>query len=181
MNLLRAFDPALYDLCEPYRVTDEALMPEEYRFPDGRYTHDDWFFGKNILRKDCAYRVPLPFKVIEGPHHEEWIPFAEDYPMSPDTQTKRMDVWTVNGVVKDVLHVLADYGDHGLVKYAAFISGEWRHVFTKYTGLWFGKRLSWYWGLHQDLCVSWRADLSTRSDLMAWFPEVACSWVKEPA
>lgn len=33
MNLLRAFSPKVFDLCSvaPYLVTDEALMPEEYR------------------------------------------------------------------------------------------------------------------------------------------------------
>ena len=180
VNFFRALDPKLFDLIQPYAVKDDGLMPEEYRFsnPKGRPYHDDWFFGKKVRRMDCAYRVPLPFKVISGPHHKSWMVFDPAYPMSPGAETKMLEVWT-GREHKTCLHVLTDRGDHGLVKYAAFINGEWRHVFTKYTGLWFGKRLSWYWGLHQDNTVSFHDDGSLRSDLMTWFPEVACSWVKE--
>lgn len=146
-------------------------MPEEYRAPDGRFLHDDWAIGKNIKRIDCAYRVPLPFRVKSGPFHRDWMLFEPAYPVSPDAPVEWRD---------GLMYVLTDRGDHGLVTYEAFISGEWRTVFRKYTGLWFGKRLSWYWGLHQDNHVSPpTADRGIRSDLMCWLPEVACSWVKE--
>ena len=46
MNLLRAFSPEVFDLCESYRVTDEALMPEEYRAPNGRWKHPTMSWNK---------------------------------------------------------------------------------------------------------------------------------------
>jgi len=167
--IARALDPKLYDLIQPYRVRDEALMPEEYR-EGHRPLHDDWAMFKSVRRMDCAYRVSLPFKVISGAFHRDWMLFDPAYPMSPGMETK---------VENGLTYVLTDRGDYGIVKYAAFIRGEWRHVFTKYTGKWFGKRLSWYKGLHQDNTVSFHGDGSLRSDLMCWFPEIACSWIPE--
>jgi hypothetical protein len=78
-------------------------------------------------------------------------------------------------------HALVQYAGYGLAHYSAFIGGEWvPNVFTKYTGKWFGKRLSWYKGLHQDLHVSPPdANGVIRSDLMVWWPEFACSFVRE--
>jgi hypothetical protein len=165
-------DPSLYDSIQKYRVVDDAMMPEEYRFsnPKGRPYHDDWFFGKKIRRMDCAYRIPLPFKVIGGSFRREFMLFDPSYPLAPGMETK-----TENGLT----YVLTDRGNYGLVTYAAFIDGEWKSCFQRYTGKWFGKRLSWYHGLHQDNTVSIRPDGSIRSDLMCWFPELACSWVKE--
>lgn len=80
------------------------------------------------------------------------------------------------------MYVNTDRGNYGLVTYAAFIGGEWREVFKKYTGKWFGKRLSWYKGLHQDNHVSpphVTPSGKIESDLMCWFPELAMSWVTE--
>ena len=177
MNFLRAFDPKLYDLLQPYAVKDDALMPEEYRFsnPKGRPYHDDWFIGKSVRRMDCAYRVPLPFKVVAGNFRREWMLFDPSYPLSPGMETKIEDGLT---------YVLTDRGDYGLVTYAAFIGGEWRPVFKKYTRSfdWFGirKRISSYWGAHQDNHVSPpNAKGEIRSDLMVWFPELAASIVTE--
>lgn len=169
----RALDPKLYDLIQPYRVKDDALMPEEYRAsnPKGRPLHDDWALFKSVRRMDCAYRVPLPFKVTKGSFRQEWMLFDPSYPMSPDVETKVEDGLT---------YVLTDRGDYGLVEYSAFIGGRWRPVFWKYTRVILGKRLSWYKGLHQDNHVSPpSAPSGFRSDLMCWFPELACSWVKE--
>lgn len=172
--LARFLDRSLYDAIQSYRVKDESLMPWAYQTanPDGRPLHNDWAVFKSVRRIDCAYRVPLPFKVTSGPSHKEWMLFDPSYPMSPDCESK---------IVDGLTYVLTDRGDHGLVTYAAFINGEWRDVLKKYTGLRFGKRLSWYKGLHQDNHVSLPdfASGEIRSDLMCWFPEMAMSWVKE--
>lgn len=179
----RAFDPQLYDELRPYRVKDEALMPEEYRYPNGRWRQDDQVFFKDQPRKLKAYRVPQPFRIVSGSKTQDWLLFDRAYPLSPDTQTKT-ETWVrpEDGKVFELFYVLADRGGYGLVEYEAFINGRWRSVFKKYTDLWLGKRLSWYKGLHQDQHVSppW-APSGFRPDLMCWFPEVACSWVKEPA
>ncbi len=165
------FNPWIYRLIQSYRVTDEALMPEEYRYPTGRYLHDDWAIFKSVRRRECAYRVPLPYRGKSGSFHTEWMLFDPAYPLSPGVETK-----TVDGL----LYVLTDRADYGFNSYEAFINGEWRVVFWKYTGIWFGKRLSWYYGLHQDNHVSApTATRGIRSDLMCWFPETAASWVKE--
>lgn len=180
MNLLRALDPKLYDLLQPYRATEEQ-MPWAYRHanPKGRPYHDDWAFGKNIRRIDCAYRVPLPFKVTGGSFRKEWLLWNDNYPLSPDTPKEYRTIIRPHGTFT-LPFVLTDRGNYGLVTYSAFIAGEWRVVFKKYTGKWFGKRLSWYVGLHQDNHVSEPdANGITRSDLMTWFPEVACSYVTE--
>ena len=171
--IARALDPELYEAIQPYRVTDDALMPEEYRFsnPKGRPLHDDWALFKSVRRMDCAYRVPLPFKVSRGAFTREWLLFDPSYPLSPDTETK---------VEGGLTYALTDRGGYGLVTYAAFIGGSWREVFTKYTRVILGKRLSWYKGLHQDNHVSPPdANGKLRSDLMCWFPELAMSWIKE--
>jgi len=176
-TIARAIDPKLYDMIQPYRVTDDALMPEEYQFtnPKGRPLHDDWAIFKNVRRMDCAYRIPLPFKVIKGPSHKDWMTFDPAYPLSPGMEVRYDNA-------SGDMQVLTDRGEYGLVTYAGFINGEWRPCFQKYTGKWFGKRLSWYKGLHQDNNVTPSYATSTgkiRSDLMCWFPELACSWIKE--
>lgn len=174
-KLARALDPKLYDLIQPYRVKDDALMPWVYQAanPKGRPLHDDWAVFKNVRRMDCAYRVPLPFKVTGGSFRKEWMLFDPSYPLSPDMETKMVD---------GLMYVNTDRGNYGLVTYSAFINGEWREVFYKYTGMWFGKRLSWYKGLHQDNHVSPPSVTPSgklESDLMCWFPELAMSWIKE--
>ena len=183
--MFRMMSPSLFDLIQPYKVTDQALMPAEYRYPNGRYTHDDWFVFKSVLRIDCAYRVPLPYRVARGSYTKEWMLFDPAYPLSPGMQTEQR---------LDGLYVLTDRGSYGLVTYEAFVAGAWRIVFRKYTGKpllwlapyvkWMGlnldKRLSWYWGLHQDNHVSPpSAPSGFRPDLMTWYPEFAISFVKE--
>ena len=172
--LARLLDPKLYDLIQPYRVTDDALMPEEYR-EGHRPLHDDWAIFKSVRRMDCAYRVPLPFRVKRGEMRREWLLFDLSYPLSPDVPVEFRDgrPW-----------VLTDRGGYGLVVYEAFVAGQWREVFKKYTRAFTifktRYRLSWYKGLHQDNHVSPPdASGNTRSDLMTWFPEIAASFVKE--
>lgn len=177
-TLFRLLNPSLFDALQPYAVTSEDQMPEEYRFPNGRWKHDDWFIGKNIRRRDCAYRAPLPFGIKSGDFTFEWLLFDVAYPLAPGFETM-IDPFDGQFYVK------TPRGGYGLVTYTAWIGGEWRVVFRKYTRAFviFGKRyrLSWYWGLHQDNHVS-PPDSKTgkiRSDLMAWFPEFALSFIKE--
>lgn len=176
-KLFRLIDPSLYDSLQPYRVKNDALMPEEYQ-AGRRPLHDDWAILSWVRRIDCAYRVPLPFRIESGAMTKAWLLFEPGYPISPGAETM---IDPFDGQ----LYVLTDRGGYGLVVYSAFIGGQWRKVFRKYTRAFtiFGTRyrLSWYAGLHQDNHVS-PPDPKTgriRSDLMAWFPEFAMSFVKE--
>ncbi len=190
--LLSLLRPRLYRLLQEYRSTEEQ-MPWAYQKanPDGRPLHDDWGImssnpiikalqpWQKIKRIDCAYRVPLPFKITDGPCERKWILWNENYPVSRDTPAEYREYRTVNGVHR-LPHVLADYAGYGLVTFSAFLGEEWVPCFKKYTRLVGGRRLSWYAGLHQDLHVSPPDENGVmRSDLMAWFPEVAISWIKE--
>lgn len=183
MNLLRAANPRLYDLIQPYRVQHDAQMPWAYQEanPKGRPLHDDWALFKSVRRRDCAYRIPLPFRIYgDVPVEYKWIPWDVSYPTSPGTRIEFKEYRTVDGVF-NIPHALVEYAGYGRAHYSAFINGEWiPNVFTKYTGKHFGRRLSWYKGLHQDLHVS-PPDASglIRSDLMCYFPEFALSWVQE--
>lgn len=176
MNLPRLFIPIdLYKCLEPYRVV-EADMPPEYRL-GARALRDDWTLFKGTTRRECARRVPLPFKITGGdaPIIERWIRWDDNYPTAPGTHRMKGEF--------GMPHALVQYAGYGLAHYSAFIGGEWvPNVFTKYTGKWFGKRLSWYHGIHQDLNVS-PPDKNgfIRSDLMAWIEPPTASWVKEPS
>lgn len=156
----------LYNKLETYRLTNDAQMPFVYQKLHGRYLHDDWFTFKDTPRFDCARRVPIPYKIIEGICTKEWLDFDPNYPLSPDMETRR----TADGVFQ----VLTDRGGYGMVKYAAFIENEWIHVFKKYTKAYtiLGTRYrhSWYVGLHQD---------NNPQDLMCWIEPFAMSFVKE--
>lgn len=178
MNVLRAFISSdLYSRLENFLVTEEQ-MPQEYQIGH-RPLRDDWAFLKGTTRRECARRVPLPFKVIDGPSHKEWTLWDISYPLSPNHPVVLREYATDHGTFM-LPHIQVDMGDYGLVTYAAFIDNEWRQVFKKYTGKWFSKRLSWYSGLHQDLHVSPPdANGFTRSDLMAWIEPPTASWVRE--
>lgn len=158
---------ALFKALEPYRVTEEQMpWPYQVKNPEGRPLHGDWFWFKDTPRRDCARRARQPYKVIEGNFTREYIRFDPNYPLSPGVETKTED---------GIFYVLADRGGYGKVKYAAFIDGQWQHVFTKYTRAYdipfLGRyRHSWYVGLHQD--NHW-------ADLMCWIEPFAMSFVKE--
>ncbi len=195
-NILRLFNPRLYDLIQPYRVTDDRLMPWAYQEANkfGRTKHDDWGIvssnqfvkalqpWQNVRRMDCAYRIPLPFRIYGDVKIEErWILWDLGYPTAPGTRVEFREYRTAHGTFS-LPHALVEYPGYGRADYSAFIGGEWvPRVFTKYTGKYFGRRLSWYKGLHQDLHVSPPADAHglIQSDLMTYFPEFALSFVKE--
>lgn len=189
MNLLRAFDPALFDRLQPYRVTDDALMPWAYQRanPQGRPLHDDWgVMGvlpalqpwQRIPRIECAYRVPLPFKQISGATERRWLPWDISYPTVPGTLIEERVVYTSGGKYM-IPHALFDCAiGSGWSSFAAWLGGEWVPCFKQYHKRIFGRRLAYYNGLKQDVTVSVEPDGSTKSDLMAWFPEISMTWIK---
>lgn len=158
---------ALYKALDAYRVY-EVEMPWVYQIanPEGRPDHGDWTFFKETPRRNCARKVPLPYKIISGPSTKSWLDFDPAYPMPPDVESRHLD--------DGAFQVLADRGGYGLCTYAAFINGEWRPVFKKYMKQIsiFGTkyRFSWYVGLHQD--NHW-------ADLMCYIEPFAMSLVKE--
>lgn len=190
MNLLRAFNPKLWDILQPFKAK-ESEMPWAYQRanPKGRPLHDDWgVMGalpwlqpwQKIARRDCAYRVPLPFRQIEGASEKRWVLWTQDmdYPTAPGTLIQTRPIWG-NGKRYDLRHALVDVGiGEGWRTFAAFIGGAWVPCFREYHRRIFGRRFAYYNGLKQDITVSLEADGSTKSDLMAWFPEVSTSWIK---
>lgn len=185
--LLRAYNPALYDLIQPYRVTDDAFMPLAYRdIPGGRPLHDDWgVMGKlpalqpwqRIRRMDCAYRIPLPAKIIKGPYHWEWQLWDATYPLAPGFVVEDRPIWDGTRSVM-APHVFLQVSELGRTEYAGFIAGEWRPCFTRYSGRVMGRTLKYYNGLKPDVGCSFDESLNIKSDCLWWFPEISVSWTK---
>lgn len=188
-SVLRTLNPKLYDAIQAHGVKDDALMPWAYQHanPQGRPYHDDWgiISGNSVLkalqpyqkipRIDCAYRVPLPFKIIGGGKTQAWRLWDKSYPTAPDTKVEDRSI-KVNGTIQTLQHALCDEPSDGLVEFAAYIGGKWTPCFKQYKKQIFGKRFFWYSGLKQDLTVAFFGDGRLKSDLMAWFPEVSVSW-----
>jgi len=191
--VLRAFDPKLYDALRPYAVTDDALMPWAYQFanPQGRPFHNDWGIMtsnsflkalqpfQQIRRMDCAYCVPLPFKLTSGKNNPTWMLWDTSYPTSPGTQIENRDIW--DGVkTQNLPHALCDTAVEGSGRstFAAFINGAWVECFEQYCVPLWGRYFKYYRGLKQDLTVCFDENLKPKSDLMAWFPEISTSWTK---
>lgn len=178
MNILRAFNPAVFDLCESYRVTDEALMPEEYRAPNGRWKHDDWTFMRGTTRISTARRVPLPFRQDTGKCEKKWMLWDTGYPASPNLRIEVRPIWTEHGTF-NLPHALVDCAveDSGWSSFAVHIKGEWVPCKKTYRAMHFGRRLAYYsGGLKQDLTVSVNPDGSIRSDLMGWIDPPSLSY-----
>lgn len=191
-TVFRALNSSLFDAIQPYRVNDDKLMPWSYQVanPNGRPLHNDWGIMtsnpilkfiqpfQSIPRMSCAYRVPLPFKQVEGASVKQWMLWDTSYPTSPDTPIENKDIW--DGVkTQNLPHVLADcaVGD-GWSSFAVNLNGEWVKCFTQYHKVIAGKRLAYYNGLKQDITVTFDENLKVKSDLMAWFPEISTSWIK---
>lgn len=180
--MLRLFDPKVYDLCESYRVTDEALMPEEYR-QDHRPLHDDWAFLKSTTRMSTARRVPGPFKQISGASEKKWVLWDTSYPTVPGTPIELREYYTVYGAFQ-LPHALIDYAveDSGWTAFAVYLNGEWVPCFKSYRAITdsriFGKRRLAYYsgGLKFDSTCTVRPDGSIRSDQMGWFEPPTLSW-----
>lgn len=190
--ILRAYNSKIYDLIQPYKVTDDKQMPWAYQFanPNGRPLHNDWgIMSSNpilkaiqpfqkIKRMDCAYRLPLPFKQTSGIKFMKWMVWDISYPTVADTPIEDREIFTSAGRFV-YPHALVDCAGPGSATFAALINGEWVDCFKQYHDVVFGKRLSYYNGLKQDLTVGFHDDWTIKSDLMAWFPEISVSWIKE--
>jgi len=180
MNLLRVFNPEVFDRLQPYRVTDEALMPEEYRYPDGRWKHDDWFLAKDTTRRSTAYRVPLPFRGDKGTFVKKWMLWDQDYPTARGTRIETRPYTTVHGTF-NLPHALVDCAveDSGWASFSVWLEGAWFPCFKQYRAVHFGRRLAYYsGGLKSDITVSVNSDGSIRSDLMGWWDPPTCSFNK---
>lgn len=189
--ILRSFDPATYDLIQGYRVTRDEDMPWAYQFanPNGRPYHNDWGLmdtlpslqpWQRIRRMDTAYRVPLPFRCIEGSVEKRWMLWDISYPQSPDLRIENRPIW--DGVKTQTLpHALVDCAieGSGSAEFSAWINGEWRPVFTQYRRVIFGRLFAHYsGGLKADTTVTFDENFKVKSDLMCWFDPPSCSWNK---
>jgi hypothetical protein len=180
----RPINPALYDLIQPYKVTDPAQMPYVYQAanPVGRPLHDDWAVLKDTPRIVTAYRVPLPYKIEDGTacvKHQGWTLWDTSYPTVPGTSVQVLPYYTSHGYL-NLPQVLIDIQDEGECIYAVFIGGAYHDVFKKITAKIFGKELSAYEGLHCDTTVEVpdaSGHVQTPSDMMCWWPEFALSYV----
>lgn len=179
----RPINPPLYDLIQPYKVTDVAQMPWTYQAanPTGRPIHDDWAVLKDTPRIVTAYRVPLPYKIENSSacqKHQGWTVWDPSYPTVPGTDVEVMPVWTDWGTF-NLPQVLIDIQDSGACTYDVFINGKWTPVFKKFTAMIDGKKISAYEGLHCDTTVEVpdaSGHTQTPSDMMCWWPEFAFSY-----
>lgn len=193
MNLLRAFNPSLYDALQPYKVTQDSQMPFSYQFanPKGRPFHDDWgVMGKLAWaqpwqkwpRMDFAYKPPYPFRISSGLKEQNWYVLDPTVPLSPGAIVEVRPFFTVGGRY-DVPHVLIDdaVDGGGWTQYEAFIGGEWRETYRRYSKKVFGKMLKHYCGLKCDTTVVVLPDGKLQSDVMSWWAEVSMTLNKIPA
>ena len=177
LDIFRAFNPKLYDLCEPYRVTDDALMPAEYR-KGARDKHDDWAVMRSTPRIETARRVPLPFRQDSGVCEKRWMLWDTCYPATPGTLIETREYRTVGGVF-NLPHALVDcqIEGSGWASFSAWLDGRWVPCFKSYRKVIMGRLLAYYsGGLKQDLTVGFNPDWSIRSDVMGWWEPPTCSW-----
>lgn len=166
----------LYQEIQPYRITDEALMPYAYssKNPQGRPYHGDWALFKKTRRMDTAYKVPMPFRKVAGTQEPIWTAWNGSYPIAPDTQIQVRPYYTDKGETIDMPHVLTMHPvyDKGWSRQEAFINGRWQEVYYSSSRQFLGNRLTYYYGLKLDPHIT---------DCMAWFPELSGSikWVKK--
>jgi hypothetical protein len=193
MNLLRAFDPKLYDLLQPYRVTRGEDMPVAYRKASGgRWLRNDlgvmvddpssllakvqpW---QSIPRMEFFYRIPLPMRIKSGNVVKVPQIWDMNYPASPALVIEYREVRTVSGVF-NLPHAIVDQAGPGLTRWEAWLGGQWVECFWRYHKTIFGKRFSAYSGLRPDYAVGFLADWTIRPDTGAWFPDISASFVRE--
>lgn len=193
--ILRAFDPKLYDLLQPYRAK-ESEMPWAYSRsnPKGRVLSDDWGVvgtapalqpWQKIPRLDRTYRPPLPFRQSRGKGRKDWMLGDPDYPLAPGTAVNVTPyTWMLDGklVTQNLLQVQVDVAeDDGYAEFECFLDGEWRVVVKRWHKKipFTNKMLKVIWGMRQDVTASPPAVLGgpVQSDWMAWFPEWGCTLV----
>lgn len=184
--------PALYSRLQKLGHPTEEQMPWAYQVanPQGRPLHNDWGIMSNnpiltalqpyqkITRRECAYRVQLPFKCLSGPTIKKWLLWDLNYPTVPGTPIEIRPIWNGEETLH-LPHALVDVADLGATSWAVLIDGGWVECFYQYSTTFFGRRFLYYHGLKQDLTVSPpNGQDPMRSDLMAWFPEASMSLIK---
>jgi hypothetical protein len=191
--MLRIFNPSLYDAIQPYKVTDDKMMPWSYQFanPNGRPYHDDWgIMGKfswaqpwqKWKRIDFAYRIPYPFRVKSGQFRKVWYPLDPNVPLSPGAVIETKPYSTVGGTYNLPSVLIDDAIDGGgWTQYEGYIGGEWRETYRRYSKLVFGKMMKHYYGLKCDTTVSINPDGTIQSDVMSWWAEVSLTFNKVSA
>ena len=180
MNLLRLVNPRLYDLLEPYRVTDDKLMPLAYQdIPGGRPLHDDFgIMGKfgwlqpwqKIKRIDTARRVPYPFRIKSGLKAQNWYPLDPTYPLSPGAIIEAMPYRLSDEIVFNIPHILIEdaVDGGGWTVYEAWINGEWTEVYKRYSKKIGNRMFKHYQGFKCDTTVCVTTDGVIKSDVMGW-------------
>lgn len=178
---LRAFSPDVYDLIQPYKVTNDVLMPLAYQsIPGGRPLHNDWAVFQDTPRISTAYRVPLPFKCIYGDFVQKRMPWDPTYPQSPDLDIIDMEIF--NGVAQVKMpHALVDCAveGSGYAQFAVWLDGRWIPCFTQYRKTILGRLYAQYsGGLKQDVTVAFDTAGNVKSDIMGWVDPPSVSWNK---
>ena len=159
----------LVEAIRPYRVKDDALMPRAYQKanPQGRPFHNDWPWPfSKIPRMETAYRVPLPFKMVDGHSVPRWMPWQEGYPEAPEAQFRVATAglpYTREVLAHDPVPAIGQSGT-----FAAFLNGAWMPCYYASSTYLFGRRLHTNRGLKPDL---------TLGDMMAWL-EASLSYTK---
>lgn len=164
-------------LLQAYRVTDDALMPWAYQQanPQGRPFHDDWATWPftRILRRDTAFRVPLPFILVasSGPVAPRWMPWQEGYPESPGANFRASVPGSeaeARGCPREVLahDPVLPIGQAATM--AAYLNGRWVPCYRTSSSSFLGRRLHTNRGLKPDV---------TLGDFMTYL-EGSLTWTK---
>lgn len=141
-------------------------------------------------RINNAYKPPLPFRISKGPRVRNARHYDGAYPLAPGTPIFEQEIWhDFTGVAKTVVrpHFLADEVPkdyNGWTVFDAFLGGEWVECFHQYQRFFKvpftnqKRRLLIYYGLKQDLTVSFFPDERIKSDMFAIYPEASVSFKK---
>ena len=97
----RPINPSLYDLIQPYKVTDPSQMPWTYQAanPAGRPNHDDWAVLKDTPRLVTAYKVPLPYKIDDSANCTDESPAGASVDVPTNAVCRGFKVLDTPGVV----------------------------------------------------------------------------------
>lgn len=124
---------------------------------------------------DTAYKVPMPFRKIDGNAEPAFVIYDGKYPLAPDTEVLDYSQWEQQPDGSRVLkhypgvYTMEQIHDAGQwSRQAAFIDGEWRECYWTASSRVFGRKLVRYAGLKLDVV-----------DPMCWFPEASLTWTKE--